>query len=127
MEALRRSAQTASSSGTRHDCSASRLRLPSRCASGAVSSRAAVVRGRGPHGQRTCSRGVAARAAAAEEDLEEGAAGEQEYPMLQNAEMWDREQFMGDNSYAIHNKYNEEPDFNDPEWHKKVTDWGEFW
>jgi len=34
---------------------------------------------------------------------------------------------MWDNSYQINNKFNQEPDFNDPEWHDKVTDWGEFW
>ncbi len=41
--------------------------------------------------------------------------------------MWDQEEYMGDNSYKINNKFNQEPDFDDPEWHEKVTDWGEFW
>eukprot|EP00955_Chlamydomonas_euryale_P003759 39421-Chlamydomonas_euryale.AAC.3 len=30
-------------------------------------------------------------------------------------------QYMGDNSYSMNNKFNTEPDFNDPEWYKKVT------
>lgn len=37
--------------------------------------------------------------------------------------LWEREEHMwaGDNSYALNNKNNQEPDFNDPEWYKKVT------
>mmetsp|Transcript_37519 Transcript_37519/g.83510 ORF Transcript_37519/g.83510 Transcript_37519/m.83510 type:complete len:410 (+) Transcript_37519:32-1261(+) len=42
-------------------------------------------------------------------------------------ELWSREEYMGDNSYAINNKYNTEPDFDDPEWYTKVDDWHEFW
>lgn len=32
-----------------------------------------------------------------------------------------------DNYYEISDRNNTEPDFDDPEWYKKVTDWGEFW
>lgn len=48
-------------------------------------------------------------------------------PALENPQIWNRDGFMWDNSYQINNKFNQEPDFNDPEWHDKVTDWGEFW
>lgn len=32
-----------------------------------------------------------------------------------------------DNSFAIRDKFNLEPDYDDPEWYEKVTDWQEFW
>jgi len=32
-----------------------------------------------------------------------------------------------DNVFEYSEKENQEPDFDDPEWYKKVTDWGDFW
>jgi hypothetical protein len=54
-----------------------------------------------------------------EEDYDE--AEEASTSMTEGTSLWDREQYMWDNSYAINNKNNQEPDFNDPEWYKKVT------
>lgn len=35
--------------------------------------------------------------------------------------LWDMEQFMGDNTFAIQSPLNQEPDMDDPEWQSKVT------
>ena len=48
-------------------------------------------------------------------------------PSLENPERWSKEHFMWDNSYAINNKNSQEPNFDDPNWTDKVTDWSEFW
>jgi hypothetical protein len=48
-------------------------------------------------------------------------------PSVENPELWSKDGFMWDNSYAINNKYSQEPDFDDPNWTDKVTDWSEFW
>ena len=110
MEALRRrSALTASSSSRQTQAPSRRVTLAVR-----------------PRLRRDCTR---IRAASEDdEDVQEQQEHEEYVPhSLEHPELWEREQFMWDNSYAINNKFNKEPDFDDPEWQQKVTDWGEFW
>jgi hypothetical protein len=54
-------------------------------------------------------------------DWEEQAEDQEGASAVASASLWDREEYMWDNSYAVNNKYNQEPDFSDPEWYKSVT------
>lgn len=67
-------------------------------------------------------RAIAARVAADEApNWEEQAEEDKDEVAVASASLWDREEYMWDNSYAVNNKYNQEPDYSDPEWYKSVT------
>lgn len=74
-----------------------------------------------------CSRNAVMCMATAEEGelLEESE--QSEVTLEKWRQIWDMEQYDGDNSFRINNRNNQAPDISDPEWPSKVTDWHEFW